>query len=118
MKPYTFIPYEFPRSTDGQFIIGQKDNDVLRSRRKQLGLTQKEVAQRAGITPMQYNRLEQGDRSLSSSSLRIGLAVCAVLLLDPYDFLGYTVQQPDPSTMKPQETFEIFPCKDKEESAK
>lgn len=112
MKSYNFVPYEFPKSKDGQFFIGQTDNDILRSRRKQLGLTQKEVAERAHITPMQYNRLEQGDRSLSSCSLRIGLAVCAVLLLDPYAFLGYTVEQPDPASMKPQETFEIFPSKD------
>ena len=115
MNSYTFVPYEFPRSKDGQFFIGQTDNDVLRSRRKQLGLTQKEVAERAHITAMQYNRLEQGDRTLLSSSLKVGLAVCVALLLDPFEFLGFTIDQPDPATMKPQETFEIFPCKDNEE---
>ena len=37
--------------------------------------------------------------------MRIGLAVCAALLLDPYDFIDVTVSQPDPQTMKPVPMF-------------
>ncbi len=33
--------------------------------------------------------------------MRIGLAVCAALLLDPYDFIDVTVSQPDPQSIKP-----------------
>ena len=47
-------------------------------------MTQKQVADFANITVRQYQRFEQGERSLASASLRIGLAVCDVLQLDPH----------------------------------
>jgi len=107
MEKFVTVPYELPRSLDGRFIIAQEDHQVLRSRRKQLGLTQQEVANRAGINLMQYNRLETGERHLSGCSMRIGLAVCAVLLLDPYEILTINAEQPDPATMKPQERIDL-----------
>ena len=107
MEKYTFVPYELPTSLDGRFIIGQEDHQVLKSRRKQLGLTQAEVANRAGIQLKQYQRLESGERHISGCSMRIGLAVCAVLLFDPYERVNVLVRQPDPSTMKPQEKIDL-----------
>lgn len=77
MKKYTFVPYELPTSSDGRFVIGQEDYQVLRSRREQLELTQQQVADRAGIKLQQYQRLETGERHLSGCSMRIGLAICA-----------------------------------------
>lgn len=50
-------------------------------------MTQQEVADAAGILLRQYQRLESGERSMSSVSLRIGLAVCDVLGLDPHRFV-------------------------------
>ncbi len=105
---YVFVPYEFPRSTNGQFVIGQSDNQVLRSRREQLSLTQQQVADLAGINLAQYQRLESGARQLSGCSMRIGLAICAALLLNPYEQVSVTVQQPDSATMKPIPTVDIW----------
>ena len=34
--------------------------------------------------------------------MRIGLAICAALLLDPYEVISVCVDPPDASTMKPQ----------------
>ena len=107
MKKYQFVEYEPIRSLDGKFIIGQEDHQVLRSRREQLGLTQQQVADRARIQLKQYQRLETGERHLSGCSMRIGLAVCAVLLLDPYDCVTVSADQPDPETMKPQRRVDL-----------
>lgn len=105
---FQFVPFEFPSSPDGEYFIGLDDAGVLRSRREQLGLTQQEVASRAGIKLQQYQRLEAGTHHLDGCSMRIGLAICAVLLLDPYTQVAVTADPPDPSTMKPQRTVEIF----------
>ena len=107
MNKYRFVEYEPVRSIDGRFIIGQEDHQMLRSRRKQLGLTQQQVADRAKIQLKQYQRLETGERHLSGCSMRIGLAVCAVLLLNPYECVAVTAKQPDPSTMGPQHRVDL-----------
>ena len=60
----------------------------------------------AGLQFSQYQRLESGDRFFSGCSMRVGLSICAVLLLDPYDFFCIDVEQPDPATMKPHEPFD------------
>ncbi len=107
MEKYTFVPYELPTSLDGRFVIGQEDCQVLRSRREQLELTQRQVADRAGIKLQQYQRLETGERHLSGCSMRIGLAICAVLLLDPYEVISVCVDPPGSSTMKPQRKVDL-----------
>ena len=106
-RDYTFVPYEFPKSRDGQYICLLDDGQVLRSRREQLGLSVQQVADMAGLQFSQYQRLESGDRFFSGCSMKVGLSVCAVLMLDPYDFFGIDVQQPDPATLKPHEPFDI-----------
>ena len=85
-----FIKFEFPiQRIDGEeFFVGLDDAGVLRQRRRQLGLTQKQVAEYAGIQVKQYQRLESGERDILNASLRIALPVCAVLKLDPYEFFG------------------------------
>ena len=100
------VSFEFPHSSDGRFTVCLSDDGVLKSRRAQLGLTQQEVADLAHIQLSQYQRLESGENYLEGTSMRIGLSVCAALLLDPYDFVSVDVKQPDPSTMKPQEIFD------------
>lgn len=65
----------------------QFQHHILLSRRKELGLTQQQVSDAAGIQLRQYQRLESGERSMSSASLRIGLSVCDVLKLDPHRFV-------------------------------
>lgn len=112
---FKFVPFEFPSSPDGKFFIGLDDTGVLRSRREQLGFTQQEVAKRAGIQLPQYQRLEAGTRQLSGCSMRIGLAVCAALLLDPYTMVDVDADPPDPSTMKPQRTVDILESRGDEE---
>ncbi len=100
------VPFEFPQSADGRYMAFLSDDGVLKSRRAQLGLTQQEVADLAHIRLSQYQRLESGEKYLAGSSMKIGLSVCAALLLDPYDFVDVEVNQPDPDTMSPQKVFD------------
>lgn len=108
MSKYSFIPFEFPTSPDGEYVIGLDEKGILRSRREQLGMTQLEVAERSGIKLPQYQRIEAGDRQLSGCSMRIGLAICAVLLLDPYEQVAVIANPPDPATMKPQRKINVW----------
>lgn len=102
MAEYISVPFEFPKSADGKYFAALGDSGILKSRRTQLGLTQQEVADKAHIYLSQYQRLESGDNYLTGSSMKIGLSVCAALLLNPYDFVEINVDQPDPTTMRPQ----------------
>lgn len=83
--------YKLERETvfeDGEeWITVETSEATLRRRREQLGMTQIQVAKAAGINLRQYQRLESGERSISGTSLRIGLAVCRALRLDPYRFV-------------------------------
>lgn len=68
------------------FVNIERANQILQNQRKALGLSQQQVADRAGITLRQYRRLESGEQSLYATSMRIGLAVCAALEVDPRRF--------------------------------
>ena len=107
MSDYKFIPYEFPKSTDGQYTILQLDHQILQSRREQLGLSQQQVADIAHIQLRQYQRLESAQQYLSGCSMRIGLSVCAALYMDPYELVGLNIHQPDISAMRPQYTHDV-----------
>jgi len=59
------------------------DNWMLRGQREKLGLSQEEVAEKAGIKLSQYQRYEDTEYGLANSSMRIVNAVFTVLELDP-----------------------------------
>lgn len=105
MADLTFVPFEFPQSDDGKYTALVTEDSILKIRRDQLGLSQQNVADMTQIPLTQYQRLESGDNVLAGASMRIGLAVCAALLLDPYDFINVNVSQPDPNDMKPVPMF-------------
>ena len=52
------------------------DGIVLKKQRRQLGLTQQEVAEKAGINIKQYQRFETGERELTDASF---VTTCQVL---------------------------------------
>lgn len=58
-------------------------NELLRGQRLKLGLTMQQVARLAGISLAQYQKFEYGTRQLSTCSMRVGLAICAALRIDP-----------------------------------
>lgn len=60
---------------------------ILKKRRKEMGMTQTDVAGQVGIQLQQYQLYEYGKRKVSSSSMLLGLRLCAVLELDPYELI-------------------------------
>lgn len=62
------------------------ENGMLIGQRKKLGLSQEEVAKKAGIKLEQYQRYEEIGANISSSSMRIVNAVLTALELDPTAF--------------------------------
>lgn len=64
----------------------EREAKILKAKRKELGLSQTEVALNAGIQIQQYQKFEYGERKLSNSSMVLGLHICVVLELDPYEF--------------------------------
>lgn len=83
-----FIPFkETTRTINGEtYILMQQTHQILRQRRLELGMTQAQVAENAGILLRQYARIEGQEGAFHSSGARIFLSVCAVLKLDPYMF--------------------------------
>ena len=62
------------------------ENWMLIKQREKLGLSQEEVAKKAGIKLEQYQRYEQVGVNISSASLRIVYAVLTALELDTSAF--------------------------------
>lgn len=62
------------------------DRSMLISQREKLGLSQEDVAKKAGIKLEQYQRYENTESGFSSSSMRIVNAVLTALELDPTAF--------------------------------
>ena len=60
---------------------------ILRERRKELKLTQEDVALSAGIVYQQYQCFECGRRNIQRASVGLVLRICAVLELDPYELI-------------------------------
>ena len=68
--------------------ISDQEGQVLRERRQELGLTQLDVALELGMSIHQYQRYEYGEHKLSNCPMKIGLRICAVLELNPYEIVS------------------------------
>ena len=62
-----------------------REGRILRERRLELGLTQEEIATELSMSVHQYQRYEYGESTLSNTRMKIGLRICAVLELDPFE---------------------------------
>lgn len=82
-------PESEPLIVDGLVfdLVLHPEHAPLKLRREEMKLSQQQVADAANITLRQYQRFESGERRMSSASMRIGLAICHVLNLDPYRFV-------------------------------
>ena len=65
----------------------QREADILKNARLRLGYSQLGVAARIGVNIRQYQRFEGGERAISKANLKLGLIVCKVLEIDPYDLV-------------------------------
>lgn len=60
-----------------------REAEMLRRARIEMGYTQQQVATLIGVHIKAYRRLEYGERDIRNASMKIGLAICAVLCIDP-----------------------------------
>ena len=58
---------------------------LLREKRLELGYTHEKIALELGMSIHQYQRYEYGEHKLSGCPMRIGLKICALLEIDPYE---------------------------------
>ena len=67
-----------------------RETEILRKARQKMGFSQQQVATLAGVHIRQYQRIEYGERSMGSINMRFGLAVCAILEINPFDLVSFT----------------------------
>lgn len=73
----------------------KQGESYLKVRRVQLGLSQQEVAAKAGIHTVQYNRFDTGERDIRKASLEIAYKVLKALEIDIDQFMsgGYHIKE-------------------------
>ena len=78
-----------------------RESQILRAARKKSGLSQLQLAAELDIQVRQYQRLEYGERPFSSVNIKVGLTLCRILHLDPYDLVFGEKPTPNPN-VQPQ----------------
>lgn len=63
------------------------EHTILKKRREECGLTQQQVADIVSISTRQYQRLETGERQISGTAFRIGVAIADVLEIDVHELI-------------------------------
>ena len=61
----------------------QRQHEIILNARKAMRYSQQQVATIIGASIRQYQRIEYGERDIRYTSMKLGLAVCAVLGIDP-----------------------------------
>ena len=64
-----------------------REANILREQRMFLGMTQQFVADELQITLQQYQRYEYGEREIRKMSMEMGLKLCYLLELDPFELV-------------------------------
>ena len=71
---------------DGFQMIHIEERNILRERRVILGLTQKQVAEKAKIPFQSYQRFESGERNIMTASFQMACRVIEALGMNISDF--------------------------------
>lgn len=87
--------YLYYKDESNDYADGRFEHHILANRRKELKMTQQQVAEQAGMQLRQYQRLELGERNITGSTGRVLLAICDVLKLDPYVLVGSGNEPPE-----------------------
>lgn len=73
-------------SLDGFQMVHMEERNILRERRVVLGLTQKQVAEKAKIPLQSYQRFESGERNIMTASFQMACRVIEALGMNVSDF--------------------------------
>ena len=71
---------------DGFQMVHMEERNILRERRVILGLTQKQVAEKAKIPLQSYQRFESGERNIMTASFQMACRVIEALGMNISDF--------------------------------
>ena len=71
---------------DGFQMVHMEERNILRERRVVLGLTQKQVAEKAKIPFQSYQRFESGERNIMTASFQMACRVIEALGMNISDF--------------------------------
>ena len=80
-----------------------RETEILREARTKKGFSQQQVATLAGVHIRQYQRIEYGERTIGSINMRFGLAVCAILEINPFDLVSFTPDNLDSITQQDED---------------
>lgn len=69
--------------------MGRINNCPLAERRKELNLTQKQLAALSGVNSRQIQRVESGDSKAENLTLKNALALAKALEIKPEDLINY-----------------------------
>ena len=72
-----------------------REANIIREPREFLELTQQEVADELEINIQSYQRYEYSDQRVDKMTFSLGLRLCQILELDPYE-LVFGVGEPQP----------------------
>lgn len=73
-------------SLDGFQILHLNNKSILQEQRVIIGMTQKQVAEKAKIPLQSYQRFESGDRNIKTASFQVACRVLEALEMDIADF--------------------------------
>ena len=60
---------------------------IVREQRMHLGIKQQEMADEMEITLQMYQRYEYGEREIRKMPMGLGLKMCSILEIDPFDLI-------------------------------
>ena len=66
--------------------VEDKHHNILREKRVILGLTQKQVAERAKVVLQQYQKFESGERNIMTCSFQLACRIIEALEMNISDF--------------------------------
>ena len=73
-------------SLDGFQLVHMDEKSILHERRVILGLTQKQIAEKAKIPLQSYQRFESGERNIMTASFQMACRVIEALEMNISDF--------------------------------
>ena len=67
--------------------INYRAGEILKKQRISLGYTQEHMSVELGMSIHQYQRYEYDQHSIANCPMKIGLRICHILRIDPYELV-------------------------------
>ena len=83
-----FIPLEMPKGKIGnqEVLAFVEDCQLIKNRRIELGYTQQQIADIAGIKLRHYQRVESGENHITNCTGKVMMRILVALRINPFEF--------------------------------